>query len=294
MYVGAYKGGFRTKEIGAAIRQHFPDVGWVDVYIRGTRATVTLTETIPAKTVIDRQTPCHIVAAKDGLVTAIVTGSGKPLVKKQDVVKQGEVLVSGVIPLKTGEGGSVSSEVYVHAYAEVWARRFTPINFSIPLEYLEKEYTGRSEERHEMQFLFGDSPTVTLPGSSVPFDSYDKMTKRTQPGVSGDYPMPFIWITHTYNEFVWREHSRSVEEATAIAERMLNNRIIREFDFSIDITEKQVKYTRTDDELVVEALITTNERIDTAVPLDAVSLPELLSHPAYIELPDTGEDYPVE
>jgi hypothetical protein len=30
------------------------------------------------------------------------------------------------------------------------------------------------------------------------------------------------------------------------------------------------------------------------VPLDAVSLPELLSHPAYIELPDTGEDYPVE
>jgi similar to stage IV sporulation protein len=294
MYVGAYKGSFRTREIGTAIRQSFPDVGWVNVFMRGTRATITLTETIPAKTVIDRQTPCHIIAAKDGLITAIVTGSGKPLVKRQDVVKEGEVLVSGVIPLKPGEGGNVSSEVYVHSYAEVWARRFTPVNFSIPLKYLEKEYTGQSVDRREMQLLFAESFTVPRGGSSVPFDSYDKITKRTQPGVSGDYPLPFIWVTHTYNEFIWRDRSRSVQEAKAMAERMLNSRIMREFDFSIDITDKQVKFTETAEELIVEALIVTNERIDTAVPLDAVNLPELLSNPAYFELPDTGEDYPVE
>jgi hypothetical protein len=168
------------------------------------------------------------------------------------------------------------------------------VNFSIPLKYLEKEYTGRSTRRREIQFLFTDASPVPLGGSSVPFNSYDKITKRTQPGVSGDYPLPFIWVTHTYNEFVWQSRSRSAAEAKTMAERMLNSRIMREFDFSIDITDKQVKYTQTEDELIVEALIVTNERIDKAVPLDAVNLPELLTNPAYFELPDTGEDYPVE
>ncbi len=294
MYTGAYKGNFKAKEIVAALRKNFPDIGWADVHIRGTRALISLTETIPKKPVIDRKTPCDIVATKDGLITAIVTGAGKPLVKRGDVVKQGEVLVSGTVPLDVTAGGQVPEKTYVHAYAEVWARRYTSIKFSVPLVYDEKEYTGRKKTGHELQLLFLNGKTVSAGNSSVPFESYDKMTKRFQPGVSGDYPLPFILVTHTYREFELKQKARSVAEAAALAERMLTGRILREFDFSADITDKQVKYTETPDELIVDALIVTNERIDSAVPVNMTAPPSGSASPVYLLLPDNGDDYPVE
>ena len=48
---------------------------------------------------------------------------------------------------------------------------------------------------------------------------------------------------------------------------MVNNRILREFDFQADIVEKRVGLHEVPDGLFVDALIITNERIDRAVPI---------------------------
>ena len=106
-----------------------------------------------------------------------------------------------------------------------------------------------------------------LPGSNISFVNYDRITIHTQPGVTDDYPLPFIIINDRYTEFIPREHTRSLEEAAALAEGMLTNRIIREFDFAADIIDKQVNFYETPEGLLVDALITTNERIDKAVPI---------------------------
>jgi hypothetical protein len=93
------------------------------------------------------------------------------------------------------------------------------------------------------------------------------MTNHWQPGASGDYPLPFVIIRSTCNEFVPAQRSRGLEEAKELADRMLTGRILREFDFSADIIGKDVRHTETGEGLLVEALITTNERIDAAVPI---------------------------
>jgi similar to stage IV sporulation protein len=269
--VGAFKYRINHRQLQRDLQIRFPEIGWADVHTKGTRTTVTVSETIPKQEIIDKETPCHIVASKDGLITGIVTGAGKPLVRASDVVKQGEMLVSGALEYQSDKYGL--SVNYVHAYAEVWAKRYTPVVFTVPYTYTEKRYTGRSKNNYELLFLFGGGKRFSLPalwplGGSASFESYDKITNRFQPGVESDYPFPFIWIRNRYDEFVPETRTRGLEEAMATAERMLTGRIIREFDFSADIVDKEMKFIDTTEGLHVEALITTIERIDAAVPIN--------------------------
>jgi hypothetical protein len=59
-----------------------------------------------------------------------------------------------------------------------------------------------------------------------------------------------------------------LEEAMELAERMVTGRIVREFEFEADIVDKKIEFSEGRGVLNVSALITTNERIDTVVPLN--------------------------
>jgi len=266
LHIGRFKHAVNSREITRELLNNFPEFSWADVYTRGTRTTIMIAESIPQQPVIDRQTPVHVVAAEDGLITGIATSSGAPLVRQNDVVRQGEMLVSGILELGVDTG--IPSTVYVHAYAEVWARRYHPIEFAIPLSYTEKVYTGRTTTRRSLQLLFAGNIRVNFPRGGISFDSYDRITTRHQLGVGGDYPLPFILIADRYLEFVPTVRTRSIEEAANMADHIITNRILREFDFGIDIIDRQVELLQTPDALLVKALITTHERIDTQVPID--------------------------
>ncbi|MDR0272750.1 MAG: sporulation protein YqfD [Clostridiales bacterium] len=262
---GALKFRLSDRELATAILNNFPEISWADVYTRGTRTTILIAEALPPQEIYDRQTPVHVVAASEGLITGIVTGAGAPLVRENDIVRTGDVLVSGILELEPGNPGAPT--VYVHAYAEVWARRYHTLEFSIPFTYDEKNFTGRITNRRAVRLLFANEPRINLPGGRNSFESYDRITTHKQIGASGDYPLPFVIITERYYEFTPQPRTRTIEEAAELAERMITSRIIREFDFAIDIIDRQVNFRETPDALHVSALITTHERIDRQVPI---------------------------
>jgi len=264
--IGAFKHRIDARSLTRELLNEFPNLSWADIHTRGTRTTVMIAESLPQQPIIDRQTPAHIVAAHDGLITGIATSSGTPLVRQNDVVRQGEMLVSGIIELGVDTGNP--STMYVHAYAEVWARRYHPIEFAIPFSYTEKVYTERTTTRRSLELLFAGNMRINFPRGGISFESYDRMTSHHQPGVGGDYPLPFIMITETYKEFIPEERTRTLDEAKELAERILTNRILREFDFGIDIIGRQVNLFEAADALHVQALITTHERIDKQIPIN--------------------------
>jgi similar to stage IV sporulation protein len=256
----------------------FAEIGFADIHIKGTRTTVLLAEAIPPQHLIDRATPTHVVADRDGLITGITAGAGAPVARTGDIVQAGEMLVNGMLQLQPSTGGDPEI-IYVHAYAEVWARRYYPIEFIIPLTYEQRVFTGRTVNRYAMQLLFAGNPTIHLPGSSVPFTDYDRITTQRQPGVGGDYPLPVVWLTTLYSEFVPQTRTRTMAQAYEIADRQLTARILREFEFGIDIIEKRMIYEETPDALLVQALVITNERIDRIVPIEGVTLWNPPTHP---------------
>ena len=261
LHIGAFKYRIDNKQLKTNLLNNFHDISWVDVHIRGTRAVIQLTETIPTRQVIDKDTPSNVIAAKDGLITSIVTGAGKPLVKQNDVVREGDILVSGEFMVE-GDNGQIFKQV--HAYSEVWAKMYTEINLEVPLTYDVKEYTGNSRRMFSMQ-VFGRD--IDLFHSGIGFLNYDRSVNHTQLRFGEDYPLPVIWQTITYREFEPASRTRTIEEAGELAEKMLNARIIREFDFSADIVDKSIALQETPEKLIVKALITTNERIDIVEPI---------------------------
>lgn len=81
---------------------------------------------------------CHIVAKKDGMVKKIVSSSGETLVRENDYVRNGDILISGEIHLYEEVKDNVCADGIV--FGEVWYN----VNLSIPLTYQEKDYTGNS------------------------------------------------------------------------------------------------------------------------------------------------------
>ena len=263
LHIGAFKYKIDNKQLKTDLMNKFHDISWMDIHISGTRAVIQLTETIPAPQLINKTTPCNIVAAKDGLITSIVTGAGKPLVKQNDVVRKGDLLVSGDF-LTEGNDGAIASRV--HSYAEVWAKMYTNINLEVPLTYDEKVYTGHNKKTYSLQ-IFNYNLNLDLLHHQSGYANYTRSVNHSQLSFGEDYPLPIILLTTTYREFTPLQRTRTMDEAKDLAEKMINARIIREFDFAADIIDKSIAIQETQDKLIVKALITTNERIDQEAPI---------------------------
>ncbi|MCL2285846.1 MAG: sporulation protein YqfD [Firmicutes bacterium] len=263
--VGAPKFRLSDKRLQQSLLTNFTEISWANVHTRGTRTVVQLAEALPPQEIINRQIPTHVVAAAEGLITNVITWSGAPIVKQGDVVREGEMLISGILELEPDTPGTPL--VYVHAYAEVWARRYYPIEFTVPFTYSEKFFTGQTATTRSLQLLFLKNKRITLPRGGNTFTSYDKITTHHQPGVSGNYPLPVVLAVTHYREFVWIPRTRTAEEAKALAEAMITGRIIREFDFATDIVDRRVDFYETTDALQVRALITTHQRIDRQIAI---------------------------
>jgi similar to stage IV sporulation protein len=262
---GAFKFGFSDRVLQDAILNNFPEVSFADVYTRGTRTKILIAEGLPQQEIFDRKTPVHVVASTEGLITGIVTGAGAPLVRRNDIVREGDMLVSGILELDPTVTGSPL--IYVHAYAEVWARRYHTMEITVPFTYDIKVFTGRTANRRTIHLLFAGNRRINLPGGGNSYESYDRITTHQQIGAGGDYPLPFVLVTECYMEFLPQPRTRTLEEAKELAERMVTSRIIREFDFAIDIIDRQMTFRETPDALHVSTLIVTHERIDRQVPI---------------------------
>ena len=265
LYIGAPKFRLNDRDLQQALLANFTEISWADVYTRGTRTTVRLAEALPPQAVINRHMPTHVVATAEGVITQVVAWGGAPMVEAGDVVQAGALLVSGVLELVPDTPDTPM--VYVHAQAEVWARRYHPIEFIIPLAYSEKIFTGQMAVNRALQLLFWENIRINLPGGSHSFPSYDKITTHHQPGAGGNYPLPLVLVYTHFYETVAQPRTRTVAEAKDLAEGVLTARIIRELDFAIDIVERRVDFYETPDALQVRAMVITNERIDRQIPI---------------------------
>lgn len=86
------------------------------------------------------ETPCDIVAEKDGMITSIITRKGVPLVKPGDFVKAGDMLVSGTVEVKNDAGEIINYHQQI-SDADITAETTISYMEEVPSAYFEKQYT---------------------------------------------------------------------------------------------------------------------------------------------------------
>ncbi len=104
-------------EMKTTIMSNTDDLSWAWVYIKGARAVVSVRQKIKPPDVIDKGTPCDVVAMCDGVISSITAKTGTSWAHKGDTVSAGDVLIAGTID----NAGVLRT---VHADGEVRARVF--------------------------------------------------------------------------------------------------------------------------------------------------------------------------
>lgn len=262
---GSFKPRLNLKLLEKNLLNNFSDISWINIKINGTRAIIQLKETIPKQKIIDKSTPCNIIAKKDGLILNVTASSGMPKVKPKDVVKKNDILVSGEVVIENNNSEINEPSVeYVHADAEVKAKTYYQINFKIPREYTIKKYTSKLKKTYTFD-LFGKKFNLF---TGIKFANYDKISAVKQFSLTKNYPLPIKIFVNEYREFVPIIKKRSLEQIKDLADKIVTGRIIREFDFDTDIYDKQFTFTNEKNSVYVKTLITTVERIDEQVKLE--------------------------
>ncbi len=111
------------------------DISWISINIKGNVARIVVRERMKEE-YDDKSTYTNVVSKYDAQIASISIHNGKKVVSAGDVVKKGELLISGVINSQS------QGTRYVHADGEVMAYVNKPILIKIPFNSTQKVYTG--------------------------------------------------------------------------------------------------------------------------------------------------------
>lgn len=175
---GALKSKLSIDNIEQNLAVSLPQLTFISVELEGTLAKIEVVE----KKVIDEDSekPAHIVAAKDGIIEEILVLSGEPRVTAGDTVQKGQVLISGIVPLRefdqeTGELVDLGMPKLVDAKGIIRARVWYEAIADAPIVETGKKKTGAKEEQWSLQV---GEKTIILRGPKFSsFANYEEVSQ---------------------------------------------------------------------------------------------------------------------
>ena len=204
-----------------AILSDNSDIAWISVNRRGTVAYVRIAESENVG-IQKEQGPSYsnIVAECDGVIEQIVVESGAAAVKVGDVVRAGEVLISGVVENEKGVS-------FCRAQGSVKASCVTDLSAEASEKATVKELTGH-KLRHIRLFIFDFSINIFKNyGNSG--NGCDIIKENRSFALFNRFRLP-LRIEKIYTaEYEEREYVRSGDEMIDVAKRQLDDKIYTMF-----------------------------------------------------------------
>lgn len=204
--------------------RELPEIAYAEVDV-GPRSRIRISE---------KQLPepgvgyCHIVAEKEGVIESVLTLAGQPLVKEGDVVRKGQVLISGEIsPAPPGQDEQQGEQLpprqeprFVQARGIVHARVWYRFYGEAALEEIQERLTGRKT------LIF----RIKVPGKEVI--------------VYGPREVPYQFCrlrTHRYKLQRWRNISLPVEFVTIEAEEVRHQHVRRSYEEAVKMAAERAR-----------------------------------------------------
>ena len=249
---GTYGYAVDSPELRNYILLEIPELSYIAVNVKGCRAYVQVRERIPSPEIISKREPGNTVAAKDALVTAVQPWDGEKMVLPGTTVKEGQLLISGVMQ------DHVSGVRYLRGMGKVYGRTWYHLQCKVPLTVQEKAYTGTEKVRRAV--LVGKKRWNFYFGSSILGDTCDKITFWNKWELPGGVALPVTGVTETLRFFELAERQRSEQEALALAEEVLDARLAGYLDEG-EILSREIGSEVADGCLVVTLSAECQEQI---------------------------------
>lgn len=170
-------------------------ISWLSINMRGTVATVELRETKPPHTE-EINSPSNIVASLDGQIVSVKAEGGRGVCKSGDIVKKGDILISGIMDSKTFGYRAV------RARGSVLARVTKEFSTVVSRKSIEKIYSGREKTRRSIK-IFSKS-IILFKNTNTSFEKYDTIKEEKRLTVFG-VELPVFVYTEIDREYEERE-----------------------------------------------------------------------------------------
>lgn len=263
---GTKKSDISCETLEEALRSRYSEVIWTSIKIYGTKMTVDIQESLLPGEQYEKQDDAvyDIVAAKDGVVSEIITRSGTPLVTAGAEVKKGDILVSGCLEIKN-DADEVVEYLYRSSDADIVGRVVYPYK-----DILKKDYvaaTPTTESCKDYMLLIGGL-TLKNPFFHNTYEDYQVTADTYQVHVTDNFYLP-IWVTrYTYQEIENQQKSYNEKEIRQIASKNLQNYLQDLEEKGIQIIGKNVIIKRTGKDYVASGTIEVYESIVSYQPTE--------------------------
>ena len=252
VYIGAFSPSVDRRAVYINILGETNDISWISVNFIGSSANVEIVERdyTPASDVDGDA--ANIVAAKDGQIIEADIINGKCLVKKGDVVKKGDILVSGVYD--TGKMGTR----YVYSDAKVYAVVCDEFTVEVPLENTKTVYNDEKVVMRTLK-MFGKSINFYKNYSILESD-YDTISREQKLQFLGMEKMPVSVITTSALSYTSEAVLFSEEEALERARHDFYERLDTETNYA-DTLSIEETYTVENSVLIYKCTVEAVENI---------------------------------
>ncbi len=234
-----------------------PELSWAAINIEGSRITLDVRERLTPE-IISGDTPCNLVATRDGIITSVYVKKGSAAVKVGDAVRKGDLLAMGTV-----EYGDKST-VIRHSMGEIYAETTHEITVKSPITVTESIPTGKIKTKRVFE-IFGFNIPLYL--GSEKYDYNAAASKWTLK--SGDTELPMSVTTAKFYEVEKRKTKLTPEKAKENAQNELKKREKEELD-GIKIKNRKLKFTSADGYIILTASYVCEENIAEEAPLMVV------------------------
>ena len=250
--VGMLKNKVNVQDIVNKIRLKRSDISWMGIELKGTNAIVKIVKSKEAPEIIDEKDYSNIVSDKSGIVTKIIAQNGTALVKVGDEVKEGQILIQGVME------GKYTGTRFVHSLGEIEAIVKYNKTKKIPLKTTEKVTTGKKETKFKIKI---NNFQINFYKTLSKFKFYDTIEIEKKFKIFSNLYLPISFIKITNQEIKEIEKEYTVEEATEIGTRELEQEIELEIGEGKNIVGKNAKVAETEEYIEVSVTYEVIENI---------------------------------
>lgn len=217
-----------ARDVERRMMLRLPDLGWIAVNLQGGVADVRIHERTLPPPVLEKDTPCNLVAAEAGQIVKMEVYEGQPVVKKGYAVERGDVIVSGVIEKADGTVIRLA-----HARALVLAEVQQTLKVEVPLTQTKTDIVG-VQRRYSLS-LFGVELPLYL-ATPMPKPYKLERTQQNLRMLGMDFPLGIVKLQYLLGKEY--EVARTSDQALALAEKQLTR--LEESTFGeLEITHRQ-------------------------------------------------------
>ncbi len=250
---GVRKETARKVDISNTLLLSIQELSFANVEIKGTKMIVEVRERSLAQAEIKEDEPCNIVASKKAVIEKMIVKNGKAVVSKGDVVKEGQILITGTI---NSEG--LESPLFVHSEGNIFARTKYTEKIEEPIIKTIDDETGNTFTTREI--IIGDK-RIQLMNGEIPFDNYVEVKKVKEIGDLGIIRLPIAIVQHIYKEVERTKIEQDVEALKKITAVNGTQQLMDKIPKEANVLSKDVRYKVEDNVLITEVIIEVNEDI---------------------------------